>query len=524
MIKFRFFGDFLEASKLVHIARKQMNILKQSMEVSGLWTEVRKWSSEVTGAKITCWSIGGRDYADIFYPPTVVVVKPEKVVLEEEGQTLIAVILGTYNSYDYDAPYDSSRFSGLVYLVWDIVNEEIVEGPVPVGQGDYADSTFRIATDDIFYKALICGADNDYGNAMAYIDASRITPSELICNLYIPTTYVNYGLASGTYEKEFSRSSSVENYLGTDDTCTSYTYMKNDRTVCAGLADCDAGRNIFFNTGYIYTRKDYRDCDIKVTGYGMPSPHGQLNWDAPDDYILANEQHAITIPANSLVFGNGSTVIASVRIDFDYDFVADVCEMNCCDGGFHSVQTVTEAPSVSKWFATTTPIGVLWKETELDVASGSLVFSRDITCGGVDTKDWTGEVSCKDIGFYNFICEAVTANTGRTSNKIEFYFSQYNVRELIIDDPSYYGLTTPCGEQSTLYNKYDWEDLADYNEWTDRQYDVLAGVDGVKNGALTLAFKSLIDYYYANALYDGEPVSDSFVEKTLDINIALVNS
>jgi hypothetical protein len=473
MIKFRFFGDFLEASKLVHIARKQMNILKQSMEVSGLWTEVRKWSSEVTGAKITCWSIGGRDYADIFYPPTVV-VKPEKVVLEEEEELAsykpyILIVIGNYVGTGDSVVWAPGDMVAHFYILWDVEEKEVVAGPCNGGViNAYFDGKRRDADASTgrLFKALAFGGDSESRHSLAYINAEWAELSDLECHLTVPQVGSD------------SCSDTATNVFGGTDSCSLSHSSFSSLSVVDGV----------IYTSNVTVNERESNCDVWR--------HLEL---APN--ILTVEHlgtDAYNIPAigGSLVLGDSGEYKVSVdeentvRYNYSGEFTP----------GVGSTWTSSERTVGSKSVSIDTPIGVLFED-------GPVGLSWNYTVTTSESGESSSGTPFVDIYEPSAVCVASyleSPNIGDDSViESSLYFSQYN---------TYCETTGVTG---------------------DRKYDVIAGIRkgnvvssglGInKSNALTQAVKDLIDYYHANTYLSGLPLASNYVNDRLDLDIVLIS-
>ena len=68
MIRFRYFGDSEKAKELVHFGRKQMNILREQLSLSTIWTDVRRFFDKRSGIEIVCSIVSGMEQVDIYYP------------------------------------------------------------------------------------------------------------------------------------------------------------------------------------------------------------------------------------------------------------------------------------------------------------------------------------------------------------------------------------------------------------------------------------------------------------------------
>jgi len=536
MIRFRYFGDSEKAKELVHFGRKQMNVLREQLSLSTIWTDVRRFFDRKSGVEIICSIVSGMEQVDIYVPPP-----PAPLVKAKEIHKLYLIIaVGYYDGLtrNYwtglftDMPYSSDSFHGVYYSVWDVMGEEIVAGPGDLGTlNNFFSDKPSVDITTVVHKALIHGADNSVGNALAYIGAARLEPSDLVCNLYVPgneRVAAGPGYASTDFIHE--REAEADNILADDDveiihlpdeiidTASMYWHGTNVHTHSTELAACDAGRNVFGNAASSYSLLEKRDYDIKVTGYGMKSPVGLLEWDITDEYILQyGYQHALTIPGTSLHFVNEDRVLASARFDYDITYESSLVYENCCDAWHYDIRRIiTQESNALKYFAVTTPIGELFAETELVVCNGSWIQDYHMDC---DRQSYvtlhdpeitiTASGEYKDIGMYSSDCEAIEGE----GTKVEFYFSQYNTYGYPITDSTGGNLGSLCPEHSSLTpNKIEWQDIADYDNWGDRNYDVVAGVDGVKHDGLTQAFKDLVDYYYDELLYDEAHVPSSLKE------------
>ena len=521
MIRFKYSGDSEKAKKLVHFGRKQMNILKDQMKLTNIWSDVRRFFDKRSGVEIVCSVMSGMEQVTIHVPSSVIV--PVVSAVEEYIYSpYLIIVIGRYDGRyvaNVDRPYRSTNFQDAFYTVWDVTGKEVVAGPgEPAVVDEFFGSGQLEGAGTTLHKALIYGADNSAGNALAYTDAARLEPSDLVCNLFVtPNERVACGLGYANNDFVHEREAEVANLEGTMDTASMYWQSTNNRG-SRGFPACDAGREIYSNAGFTCTKIDKRDYDIKVTGYGMKSPVGLLEWDMTDEYILQyGYQHALTIPGTSLHFVNEDRVLASARFDYDITYESSLVYENCCDAWYYDIRRIiTQESNALKYFAVTTPIGELFAETELVVCNGSWIQDYHMDC---DRQPYvtphdpeitiTASGEYKDIGMYSSDCEAIEGE----GTKVEFYFSQYNTYGYPITDSTGGNLGSLCPEHSSLTpNKIEWQDIADYDNWGDRNYDVVAGVDGVKHDGLTQAFKDLVDYYYDELLYDEAHVPSSLKE------------
>ena len=505
MIRFRYFGDSEKAKELVHFGRKQMNILREQLSLSTIWTDVRRFFDKRSGIEIICSIVSGMEQVDIYVPLRVVPVAVKKEELEElEYKVFLVVSAGRYLGTADNEIYNSAVSKWEYSFIWDVENECVVRGPCSYNEADtfFQGRNFdSSSTRDYFFRVLAFN-----GSSIAVFNATALAANEeLDCTLKLP-----YGYG------EFNCSDASGNAVGGTDTCS--MHYESSFTSSSPIADCLNPNARDYVSDYKAERNEYY-----MLGIARNSDWAPTVLVGTDGSSLSSR---VTSLGSSVALGNNDGyVVAGTSYSLEWSYKNYVYWKNDCVGSLYKETTnQRETYSMHKNFSIATPMGRLFSEEGIDYDVCNYIATDTSSIGSfIDIAGTSSKYEATYVESPGMVDNPFT--------KVAFYFSQYNT----------YGGTEAGGNTCNDYmaaaaNVDLWRYAVEHNliNFGERTYDVIAGtttdsvkgtgVDIDKSEKLTQAFRDLIDYYYANILVDGEHVDSAYIDDRLDINISLLSA
>ena len=337
MIRFRYFGDSEKAKELVHFGRKQMNILREQLSLSTIWTDVRRFFDKRSGVEIICSIVSGMEQVDIYVPLRVVSVS----VVKEEYTYSPYLILAIGNYIGAEGAYSLSNFSAFYFSVWDIENEEVVVAPGGDADAYFAEGNFdEDSSSGTFFKAICYDGTPNSTISLAQINAEKITTVGVSCHLDIPQLSGNV-----------SCSDSNINVFGDTDTCS----MSYDKAI-------DFGE---------YTTTNQNKFTVHAGYYRMVSPVSITA------FMIGTEYYNTVLPGQSLLLAD--TGAYKVGVDYTYD-------------DYYDYGTTSAISSIVKNITIVSPLGELFLAEPID----STVCNRNLYSGHYQDVYSTSSV-CKSM-------------------------------------------------------------------------------------------------------------------------------